>query len=152
MKIAIGSDHAGYQLKDIVVNYLKEQQYEVVNFGVDNSTVVDYTDIAIKVAEAVGSGEYDRGILICGSGIGMSIAANKIPGVRAALCTDPYCARMSREHNDANILALGERVIGRGIAIDIVQTWLSTEFSNGERHVYRLGQIADLEKRYGGKG
>lgn len=152
MKIAIGSDHAGYQLKEVVRDFLKDNHIEFKDFGVDAPNPVDYPDIGVQVADAVSNGEFDRGILICGSGIGMSITANKVPGIRAALCTDSYCGRLSREHNDANVLVLGDRVIGHGVAVDIVQTWLSTDFSGNERHANRIRKIADIEKRYNGRG
>lgn len=148
MRIAIGSDHAGYQLKAVVMGFLSENHIEFKDFGTESGKPVDYPDIGAPVAESVASGEFDRGILICGSGIGMSITANKIPGVRAALCTDSYCARLCREHNDANVLVMGDRVIGTGVAIDIVQTWLATDFSGEERHANRIRKIADVEKRY----
>lgn len=152
MKIAIGSDHAGYKLKDNVFNLLSKSGFEVKDFGVNSPDPVDYPDIGVQVAEAVANGEFDRGILVCGSGIGMSITANKVPGIRAALCTDAYCAKVSRQHNDANILVMGDRIIGTGVALDIVQTWLSTEFPNDERHAKRINKIAEVEKRYEGRG
>ena len=128
MRIAIGSDHAGYRLKDEIVRHLADRHVEVEDFGTREAEPVDYPAIGVKVAEAVADGKFDRGILVCGSGIGMSITANKVPGIRAALCGDTYCARMSRLHNDANILVLGERTTGVGPALDIVDAWLSTEF------------------------
>jgi ribose 5-phosphate isomerase B len=149
MIIAIGNDHGGYQLKQQILNFLEKSGYEFNDFGTycgDKS--VDYADFALPVAEAVRSGKCDRGILICGTGIGISIAANKLPGIRAAVCTDTFMARMSREHNDANILALGGRVIGPGLALDIVKIWLETEFSGDERHICRLDKIKRIEGKY----
>lgn len=152
MKIAIGSDHAGYKLKQEILRLLAQEQLEFTDFGACSTAPVDYPDVGLQVAEAVASGEYDRGILICGSGIGMSIVANKVPGIRAALCGDTYCARYSREHNNANVLVLGERVTGIGIALDVVHTWLSTDFPGEERHAQRVGKILQIERKYYGGG
>ncbi len=152
MRIAIGSDHAGYRLKDEIVRYLQDERIDFVDFGTREAEPVDYPDVAVQVAEAVANKDFDRGILVCGSGIGMSIAANKVPGVRAALCGDTYCARMSRLHNDANVLVLGERTTGVGPAMDIVDTWLDTDFPNEERHARRVRKILDIEKRINGGG
>lgn len=146
--IALGSDHAGYKLKKVVLEFLEENGYEYRDLGTfDDCSSVDYPDFGQAVAEGVSKGEYDKGIIVCGSGIGISISANKVPGVRAALCTDCYMAKMSRQHNDANILALGERVVGTGLALEIVDTWLKTEFL-GERHQRRVDMIANIEKKY----
>lgn len=145
--IAIGSDHAGYRLKAQVVKFLQEKGYEFKDLGTCEECSVDYPDYGLAVAEAVKAGECDKGIVICGTGIGISISANKVPGIRAALCTDSFMARMSREHNDANVLALGERVVGEGLALDIVEAWLSTEFLGG-RHGTRVNKISDIEKKY----
>ncbi|MGZ9586330.1 ribose 5-phosphate isomerase B [Paenibacillus marinisediminis] len=148
MLIAIGADHAGVNLKQDIIDVVKELGHDVIDKGCDCSTSVDYPDYALPVAEMVAKGEADRGILICGTGIGMSIAANKVRGVRCALVHDLFSAKATREHNDTNVLALGERVTGPGLAQDIVRTWLSTEFSNGERHVNRLGKIKQIEDQY----
>ncbi|MHB0998045.1 MAG: ribose 5-phosphate isomerase B [Armatimonadota bacterium] len=148
MRIAIGSDHAGYKLKEEVTNYLKKLNINYTDFGVCTPESVDYPDIGIQVAEAVSKGEFERGILICGTGIGISIAANKVPGIRAALCADTFAARSSIEHNNANILALGERTTGVGTALDIVNIWLSTEFPDDERHARRINKITDIENKY----
>ncbi len=146
--IAVGSDHAGYALKMEVIAYLKEKQLEYLDMGTCDATCsVDYPDYGLSVAEAVSSGKCDKGIIICGTGIGISISANKVHGIRAALCTDSYMARMSREHNDANILALGARVTGTGSAMEIVEAWLSTEFLGG-RHKTRVDKISSIELRY----
>ena len=145
LKIAIGSDHGGFRLKEEIKDYLRQQGVEHTDFGTYSTASVDYPDIAQTVGEKVASGEFERGILICGTGIGISIAANKVHGVRAALCGDVFSARMSREHNNANILALGERVTGSGLALMIVQTWLETEFAGG-RHARRVEKISALEK------
>lgn len=144
MTIAIGSDHGGFRLKEEIKDYLTENNIAFRDFGTYSADSVDYPDIARNVAGAVVGGECSRGILICGTGIGISIAANKIKGIRAALCHDVFSAQMSREHNDANILAMGERVIGPGLARAIVEKWLATEFSGG-RHSKRVCKIADLE-------
>lgn len=145
MVIAIGSDHGGFQLKEEIKQLLTEQNVTFRDFGTHSAASVDYPDIAQTVAAAVVSGECSRGILICGTGIGISIAANKVKGIRAALCNDVFSAQMSREHNDANILALGERVIGAGLARMIVTTWLNTEFAGG-RHARRVEKIGQLEE------
>lgn len=144
--LAIASDHGGFDLKNYVVKYLSDNGVEFEDLGTFNTDSVDYPDYAVKVAEGVAQGKYEKGIVICGTGIGISIAANKIHGIRAALCTDSYMARMSREHNDANILALGGRVIGPELAMDIVQTWLNTDFLGG-KHKRRIDKIADIEKK-----
>lgn len=145
--IAIGSDHAGYALKADIIKFLEDKGLEVKDFGTNSCDSVDYPDFGQAVAEAVSSKECEKGIIICGTGIGISIAANKVPGVRAALCTDSYMAKMSRQHNDANVLALGERVLGPGVVFDIIETWLNTEFLGG-RHQNRVNKISGIEKKY----
>ncbi len=142
MHIAIGSDHGGFQLKRILVELLEELGQEVDDHGCDSAEAVDYPAFAHSVCEKVNNGEVDIGILVCGSGIGMSIAANRFRKIRAAVCHDEYTARMSREHNDANVLCLGERVIGSGVAKEIVKVWLTTEFAGG-RHQQRISQFSD---------
>lgn len=144
MKIALGADHGGIHLKETIKTFLTEQGFEVTDFGTHAEESVDYPDIAEPVAKAVAAGEYDRGILICGTGIGIGIAANKVKGIRAALCHDCFSAKASREHNDANILTMGERVIGPGLALSIVDIWVHTEFSGG-RHARRVAKITNLE-------
>ena len=134
MKIAIGSDHAGFELKEKIKKYLEELGYKFKDFGTDSNESVDYPDYALKVAESVAKKEYDRGILICGSGIGMCMTANKVSGIRAALCHDVETAKLSREHNDANILTFGSRIIDENTAKDMVKVWLETEFL-GDRHL-----------------
>lgn len=152
MKIAIGADHAGYRLKDEIVPLLQSLGHEIVDFGCDCKTSVDYPDYANPVCELVQKGEVDRGILICGTGIGMSIAANKHKGIRCALVGDTFSAQATREHNDTNVLALGERVIGPGLAADIVKIWVETPFSNNERHIGRINKVMEIEKRNDLKG
>lgn len=137
MKIAIGADHGGFHLKEIIRVLVKELGHEVQDMGCYSTASVDYPDLAKLVCEKVDANTVDRGILICGTGLGMSMAANRYVHVRAALCHDHYTARMSREHNDANVLCMGERVIGLGVAEDIVRTWLAVEFSGG-RHLGRI--------------
>ncbi|WP_251440874.1 ribose 5-phosphate isomerase B [Veillonella intestinalis] len=144
MKVAIGADHGGVHLKAAVKAVLDELNVDYTDFGTDSEASVDYPDIAAPVTKAVAAGEYDRGILICGTGIGIGIAANKVAGIRAALCHDTFSAHASREHNNANILTMGERVIGPGLATDIVKIWLTTEFEGG-RHERRVAKIAELE-------
>lgn len=141
MKIAIGADHGGFNYKNKIKEYLARRGFEVLDAGTFTTDSCDYPEIAHKVAEMVVSREAEKGILICGTGIGMSIAANKVHGIRAALCSDTFSAKATREHNDSNILCLGERVIGEGLMLDIVQTWLDTPFSNGERHLKRISII-----------
>lgn len=148
MKIAIACDHAALKLKNDVIEKLGKEGYEVEDFGVYEQKSVDYPDYALPVAEAVASGKADKGILICGTGIGMSIAANKVKGIRCALCSDTFSAHATREHNDANILAFGERVVGEGLAMDIVDTFLKTPFSGDDRHVKRIAKISAIEDKY----
>jgi len=149
LKLAIGSDHGGFRLKEDLKQFLSEEGIAYEDFGTYSPDSVDYPDIAESVAQAVLQGRCAKGILVCGTGIGISIAANKIPGIRAALCHDTFSAKATREHNDSNILAMGERVIGFGLAREIVRTWLGAEFAGG-RHANRVNKISQLEKRYGG--
>ena len=144
MRIAIGSDHRGFALKEVLKELLAELGHEWVDFGCQTEEPVDYPDIARPLAEAVAAGEYERGILICGSGVGMSIAANKVKGVRAALCHDTFAGRLTRRHNDANVLCLGGWCIGRGVAEEIVRLFLSEDFEGG-RHARRLEKIRAIE-------
>ncbi len=139
--IALGSDHGGYELKQELIKHLKERGIEFKDYGCYDDKSCDYPVYAKKVANAIISGECDRGILICGTGIGISITANKFKGIRAALCHDTYSAQATREHNDANILAMGARVVGVGLALKIVDTFLDTKFSNDERHIRRINLI-----------
>lgn len=145
MKIAIGADHGGFRLKEIIVPYLQKLGHEVTDFGWNSDSAVDYPDYATPVCGQVVSGEADRGILICGTGIGMSIAANKIAGIRCALVHDMFSAKATREHNDSNVLSMGERVIGPGVAQEIVKIWLETRFSDEERHCNRIAKVMKLE-------
>lgn len=144
--IAVGSDHAGYGLKLEIIKFL-EKKYEVRDFGTYDCHSTDYPDFGLAVAEAVRTGECEKGIVICGTGLGVSIAANKVPGIRAALCTNSLMARLSREHNDANVLALGARIIGVELALDIVETWLEAKFLGG-RHKRRVDKISAIENKY----
>lgn len=146
MKIAIGSDHAGFDLKSEIIALLKELGYECIDFGTNGPQSVDYPDFGEKVSFAVSTNEIDKGILICGTGIGMSIVANKFPNVRASLCNDLFTAKMSRLHNDANILIMGGRIVGKDLAKEIVRVWLSTEFEGG-RHLLRLEKIKRIESK-----
>jgi len=144
MRIAIGCDHAGLGLKEVIVGLLSELGHSYEDLGCYDASSVDYPDIALVVAEGVSQGKFDRGILICSTGTGMSIVANKVRGIRAALCHDTFSARRAREHNDANILCLGEWVVGKGLAREIVSTYLGAEFVGG-RHARRLEKISALE-------
>jgi ribose 5-phosphate isomerase B len=146
MLIAVGSDHAGLEMKEEVMALLSELKYDIADLGTCRPQSVDYPDFGEKVAEAVSEGKADRGILICGTGIGMSIVANKFPHVRAALCNELFSARMSRLHNDANILVLAGRIIGKDLALEIVRAWLETGFEGG-RHQRRLDKIDLIEKK-----
>ena len=148
MKIAIGADHAGFRLKDDIIKLLQEDGHEVEDFGCNCADSIDYPDYALPVCEKVAAGEADRGILICGTGIGMSIAANKVPGIRCALVHDLFSAKATRENNDSNVLAMGERVIGPGMAQEIVKVWIGTEFSRNERHQKRINKITEVEEKY----
>jgi len=144
VRIAIGSDHRGFGLKEIVKELLGELGHEWIDFGCQGEDPVDYPDIAGPVGEGVAAGEYQRGILICGNGVGMSIAANKVKGIRAALCQNAFTARLARRHNNVNVLCLGAWCIGRGLAEDIVRVFLSEDFEGG-RHVRRLEKIRAME-------
>lgn len=139
--IALGCDHGGFALMKEVIAYLEKNNLEYKNFGCYDEKSVDYPVYAKAVAKAVSGGECEKGILICGTGIGISIAANKVPGIRCALCTDCFCAEATRQHNDANILAMGGRVTGPGLAVKIVDTFINTPFSEDERHKRRIGMI-----------
>ena len=145
MRIAIASDHAGFKLKEAVKGFIRELGHEYHDFGPGDTEAVDYPDFAFKVADTIIKGESEQGILICGSGIGMSITANKINGIRAALCHDVFSAKSARAHNDANVLCMGERVIGLGLAREIVNAYFSTGFDGG-RHSRRLEKLHSREK------
>ena len=145
MKIAIACDHGALDLKNAVIAHLEKKGYEVVNFGTDTLDSCDYPDYVAPAARAVAAGECDRGIALCTTGIGVSIAANKIKGIRCALLSDVMSARMTRDHNDTNMMAMGAGVVGQMLALEIVDTWLETPFSNGPRHARRIEKIAQLE-------
>lgn len=147
MKIAIGCDHGGINLKPVLIDYLEKNKIEYKDFGCFSSTSVDYNDYAEQVCKSVKSGESELGILICGTGIGMSIVANKFKGIRCAHCHDTFSARMTKLHNNANVLALGERVVGAGLMVDIVDAFINTPFSNEKRHVDRVNKISLLEEK-----
>ena len=144
MKVVIACDHGGFELKEIVKDHLIEKGYSVMDIGTYNTDSVDYPDYGKKAGEIVASSEADRGIVICGTGIGISLAANKVNGIRCALCTNEYMAIMSRKHNDANMLSLGNRVVGSGLAISILDAWMSTEFEGG-RHEIRVNKLMNIE-------
>ena len=144
MTVAITSDHGGYELKKEIIRFLDKKEISYKDLGIFSAESVDYPDIAIPCAEAVARGEYEKGIIICGTGIGVCIAANKVKGIRAALCHDTFSARMSRMHNDANVLTMGGRVIGQGLAIAIVEKWLGSDFE-GDRHERRVKKISEYE-------
>ena len=146
MKIAIACDHGALDLKNLFVDHLQKKGHEVVDFGTHTLDSCDYPDYAAPAARAVASGECDKGVVLCTTGIGMSISANKIKGIRCALLSDVLSARMTREHNDTNMMAVGALVTGSGLALEILDTWLGTEFSHGERHARRIAKIAALEE------
>ncbi len=146
MKIAIGNDHAAVKLKNEIMEYVQSLGHEVTNFGTDSTESCNYPEYGEKVGRAVAAGEYDCGILICGTGVGISIAANKVNGVRAAVCSDATTARLVKEHNNANIIAFGERIVGVELAKDIVKAYLDAEFLGG-RHAVRVAMFAEIEKR-----
>ncbi len=143
-KIAIASDHGGFDLKESVITHLLNKSWEIDDLGPTNSDSVDYPDYGIKLAEAIAEKKVERGIVICGTGVGMSIVVNRFPGIRGTLCSDVYTAKMCREHNDSNILIMGGRVIGKGLAAEIVDTWLNTKFEGG-RHQRRLDKINEID-------
>ena len=147
MKIAIGCDHAGYELKPYIIKVIEELGHEVIDFGNNdpNDRTDDYPVYGAKVAHCVADGKADRGIVLCGTGVGIGITANKVAGIRCVICSDTYSARMSRQHNDANILAMGARVVGRELAMDIARIWLETGFE-GDRHARRVEMIARVER------
>ncbi|MBR2847465.1 MAG: ribose 5-phosphate isomerase B [Clostridia bacterium] len=142
--IAIGADHGGFELKNKIVKWLLDNGYDIKDFGIYENKSVDYPDIAEVVCKSIISGECDRGILVCGTGIGISIAANKIKGIRAAVCGDIYSAAMTKRHNNANVITLGGRVVGEDVGIEIVKAWLTNEFEGG-RHQNRIDKITNLE-------
>ena len=144
MKVGLGSDHGGFELKEYIKEYLEGEGIEYIDYGTYSLDSVDYPDYGKKLSQAVVSGEVDKGIAICGTGIGISIACNKVRGIRCALCSDTYSARMSVEHNNANILALGGRVLGKDLAVEIVSTWLKAKFQGG-RHERRINKISSIE-------
>jgi len=147
MKLAIGSDHVGLELKLAIIDYLKELGHEVEDFGPYSTERTDYPKYGRKVAEEVAAGNFDGGILICGTGVGISISANKVKGIRAVVCSEPYSAQLSKEHNNTNILAFGSRVVGLELAKMIVKSWLDAEFEGG-RHARRVEMIGDIENQY----
>jgi len=148
MRIAVGSDHAGFEYKERIAAELESEGHEVLDLGTDGPAPVDYPDVARAVAEAVRSGDADRGVLVCGSAVGVSIAANKIPGVRAGVCHDTYSAHQGVEHDDMNVLCLGQRVVGVALAREIVATFLGARFSGAERHRRRLEKVLEIERTY----
>lgn len=145
MRIGIGNDHSALELKAEIIEFLKEKGHEVVDYGTNSTESCDYPVYGEKVARAVAAGEVEQGILICGTGLGISLAANKVRGIRAAVCSEPYTARMARQHNNCNVLAFGARVVGAELAKMIVDTWLSTEFEGG-RHQRRVDMIMAIEE------
>ncbi|MBX5493994.1 MAG: ribose 5-phosphate isomerase B [Bryobacteraceae bacterium] len=148
MRIVLGADHAGYEMKQDLVDYVRTLGHQVLDVGTYGKDPADYPDFAAKVAEAIRNGDADRGILICGSGVGASVAANKIPGIRAGLCHDTYSAHQGVEHDDMNVLVIGSRVIAGHLARELVHAYLGARFSGGERHVRRLQKVKALEDRF----
>ncbi len=150
-RVAIGADHAGYPLKVEVVDWLAKNGFEVIDVGTDSTAAVDYPDFALKVAEVVTAGKADVGVIICGSGVGASVAANKVPGIRAGLCHDTFSARQGREDDNTNVLCLGARVIGANLAFEVLKSFLNARFSGLERHQRRLDKVLAMEDRYARK-
>ncbi len=144
MKLAVGSDHGGFLLKDSIINWLKSWGHEVVDVGANSAQSCDYPQFAKLVADSVAKGQTELGLLICGTGLGMSMAANKVSGIRAAACANEYMAKMARAHNDSNVLCIGERVVGQGLAAEMIKVFLDTPFE-GDRHARRVGKINDLD-------
>ena len=147
MIIALGCDHGALELKNIIIKHLEQKGFDTIDCGTNSTDSCDYSDFAEKVCALVKTGEADLGILICGTGIGMSMAANKIDGIRCALCGDVFSAKATRSHNDANVLALGARVVGVGLALEIVDAYLGTSFSREQRHINRIKKVMELEKK-----
>ena len=152
MKIALGADHGGYELKRVLAQHLEKRGHHVIDLGTNSPEAVDYPDFAERVAVAVVRGEAERGIMVCGSGVGAAIAANKVPGARAALCHDTFSAHQGVEDDDANVLCLGARVVGSALASDIVDAWLAARFSEAERHRRRLNKVLAMERKYSKEG
>lgn len=147
-RIAIGADHAGFPLKKIVADYLRSEGFELLDMGTNSEEPCDYPDFALAVAQAVSGKKAEMGIVVCGSGVGASVAANKVPGCRAGLCHDTFSARQGREDDDTNILCMGSRVIGSSLALEVVKAFLGARFSGAERHVRRLNKVISIEKQY----
>ena len=147
MRFAVAADHAGFPLKDPIIKELRALGHEVVDMGTDSTDAVDYPDFAAAVAGAVADGTAERGVLVCGSGVGASVAANKVPGVRAAVCHDTYSAHQGVEHDDMNVLSVGARVVGEEVVLELVRAFASARFSGEERHVRRLNKVIDIERR-----
>ena len=152
MKVALGADHAGFELKERVKKLLGELKHEALDLGAFSTEAVDYPDFAEAVALAVRNGKAERGILVCGSGVGASVAANKVPGVRAGLCHDHYSAHQGVEHDDMNVLVMGGRVIGESVALELVRAFLDAKYTTEERHQRRLDKVKAIEGRYAAKG
>ena len=148
MRVAIGADHAGFQLKQVISEHLRSAGHAIIDVGTVSDAPVDYPDYAEALAKVIVEGNADRGVLICGSGVGASVAANKIPGIRAGLCHDSYSARQGVEHDEMNVLVLGARIIGSALAKELVDRFLAAQFSREERHLRRVGKIKALEQRY----
>jgi ribose 5-phosphate isomerase B len=147
-RIAVAADHAGFPLKKLVVEYLKQEGFDVRDLGTHNTDPVDYPDFARAIAEAIRSGDCTEGVLLCGSGVGASVAANKFPGIRAGLCHDTYSGHQSREHDDCNVLCMGPRVIGEKVAMEILAAWAHAKFTDEDRHKRRLEKVAAIEKQF----
>jgi RpiB/LacA/LacB family sugar-phosphate isomerase len=148
MRVCVGADHAGFELKQEVAASLRKQGFEVVDVGTDSTAAVDYPDFAEKVALAVRDGKAERAVLVCGSGVGACVAANKVPGIRAAICHDVYSAHQGVEHDDMNVLVLGGRIIGPAVALELVEAFVKARYTGEERHARRLAKVLAIEKRY----
>ena len=146
MRFALGCDHGGFPLKNRVMTVIRDQGHEIVDCGTDSNCAVDYPDFARKVGEAILKGQADRGILVCGSGVGISVAANKIPGIRAGVCHDTYSAHQGVEHDDMNVLCIGARIVGEEVAAELVRVYVNAAFTGEERHVRRLNKVLEIER------
>ncbi len=150
-KVALGADHAGYPLKVLIAEYLKKKGHEVIDLGTNSEAAVDYPDYALAVGEAVTSGKAEVGVIICGSGVGACVAANKVKGVRAGLCHDTFSAHQGREDDDTNVICMGARVIGQNLAFEVLDSFLNAKFSGAERHQRRLNKVLEIESKYSAK-
>ena len=150
MRVAVGADHRGFVLKPAAIEIIRSLGHEVIDLGTDSTEAVDYPDYALRVAESILSGDADRGLMLCGSGVGATIAANKVPGIRAGTCHDPFSAHQAVEDDDMKVLCMGSGIVGASLVAEIIESWINAEFSGLERHTRRLNKVLDIERRYSG--